>query len=162
MTLCTFCHICENAILGFWFEVKYFLLIKWQSFLIRLNLESSHTSTTSDIVEGVSNQSQINLFYILPLAKTTIHCVWLQNVIKVMIIKMWSWKRSTWSSQLTALLTQKWWLVDWCLDSIFHFSVGAQCQAVELFWKQKSHQMGFDLIVVSRGKSGIRICLKIS
>ena len=92
----------------------------------------------------------------------TVHCVWLQNVIKVMIIKMWSWKRSTWSSQLTALLTQKWWLVDWCLDSIFHFSVGAQCQAVELFWKQKSHQMGFDLIVVSRGKSGIRICLKIS
>ena len=146
---------------------KIFFIIKRQPFLVRLNLRSSpshipHLNHNTDIMKGVSNQSQINLFYILPLSKTTVHCVWLQNVIKVMITKMWSWKRSTWTSRLTALLTQKWWLVDWCLDLIFHFSVGAQCQAVELFWKQKSHQMGFDLIV-SRGKSGIiRICLKIS
>ena len=29
---------------------------------------------------------------------------------KVTMVKMWSWRSSTWSLQLTALLTQGWWL----------------------------------------------------
>ena len=116
------------------------------------------------ILHSTSTCKKLNSLY-LSEAKTFIFICY-----KVTMVKMWSWRSSTWNSQLTALLTQSWWLAALAPDR-FNFSffcrpnvkllsyfqnkrVIIRLVLVSLYWRKLCYQILFKI----NGNQAVNTC----